>query len=77
MKSMTVSEARNCLPSLLDQISRVEEGIVITRHGRPLAKILPFREKKKTAKYPLRGMAVKIAKDFDQPISGLWEAVDS
>jgi len=46
MKKLNVSEVRNNLPSLLDEIALSNEPIVVTRHGKPVAKILPFRRGK-------------------------------
>ena len=45
MKSVGVYEAKTRLPSLLDE---VEEGetIVITRHGKPVARLTPMSEPK-------------------------------
>lgn len=40
MKEVGAFEAKNTLGSLLDQVERGEE-IVITRHGRPVARLVP------------------------------------
>jgi prevent-host-death family protein len=40
MKEVQASEAKTHLPSLLDAVER-GETIVITRHGRPIARIVP------------------------------------
>ena len=46
----------------------VDEEIVITRHGRPVAKLGPIRARKQSRK--LGGMKgeIKVAEDFDAPL---------
>jgi prevent-host-death family protein len=40
MREIQASEAKAHLPSLLDEVER-GETIVITRHGKPIARIIP------------------------------------
>ena len=76
MKKINISEVRAHLPSLLDEIALSNEPIVVTRHGRPVAKILPFRTaKSKRERYPLRSLPIRVSKDFDKPAPELWEAI--
>jgi len=76
MKKMNISEVRNHLPSLLEEIALSNEPIVVTRHGKPVAKILPFRKaQSKPERYPLRNLPIRISKDFDKSDAGLWEAL--
>jgi len=44
MASYSVAEAKNRLPSLIDQALGGED-IVITRHGKPVAELRPPRER--------------------------------
>ena len=74
MKKVNISEVRNHLPSLLDEIALSNEPIVVTRHGKPVAKILPFRKaQSKQKRYPLRDLPIRVSKDFDKPAPELWE----
>lgn len=74
MKKVNISEVRNHLPSLLDEIALSNEPIVVTRHVKPVAKILPFRRgKSKRVRYPLRGPPIRVSKDFDKFGPELWE----
>lgn len=43
MSAYTMSEARAALAALLDAVERGEE-VLITRHGRPAARLVPPRE---------------------------------
>lgn len=76
MKKVNISEVRNHLPALLDEIALSNEPIVVTRHGKPVAKILPFRKaRSERERYPLRGLPIRVSKDFDKPDADLWEAL--
>ena len=45
MREVQASEAKTHLPRLLDEVER-EKTIVITRHGRPIARIVPEAERR-------------------------------
>ncbi len=76
MKKISISEVRNHLPFLLDEMAVSNEPIVVTRHGKPVAKILPFhKSQSKPERYPLRGLPIRVSKDFDKPVPELWEAL--
>ena len=48
MKSASVSEAKNGLSALLDEVRR-GETVLITNHGRPVARIESYHTKEATA----------------------------
>jgi prevent-host-death family protein len=76
MRNFNLSEVRKELPSLIDEVSSKKEGIVITRRGKPVARLMPYGKKeKKTDRYPLRGIPIRIADDFDEPMPELWETL--
>lgn len=77
MKMLNISDVRNSLPSVIEEVVQSNEMIVITRYGKPIAKIVPFRkEESQKSPYPLRGKPIKIADDFDEPIPELWNVVN-
>jgi len=45
MREIQASEAKTHLPQLLDDVER-GETIVITRHGRPIARLVPEAERR-------------------------------
>jgi prevent-host-death family protein len=47
MKQVGVYEAKTQLPRLLDAVER-GETIVITRHGRPIARLTPMRPRRRS-----------------------------
>lgn len=78
MKSLSLSEARNELPSLVERVAEFHEIVVITRHGKPMAQIGPVALGKKKAKkdlYPLRGVPFRMSDDFNEPMPELWDAL--
>ena len=48
MREVQASEAKTHLPQLLDDVER-GETIIITRHGRPIARIVPEADRRRTA----------------------------
>ncbi len=76
MKNLIVSDVRKGLPALIDKVAASGEGIIITRRGKPVAKLVPCDEAATEANpYPLRGIPIRIPEDFDQPMPGLWGAL--
>jgi prevent-host-death family protein len=68
-KRATVSlyEAKTGLSRLVDRALRGEE-VVITRHGRPVARLLPAKPDRRPRKLgALRGK-IRIARNFDAPL---------
>ena len=76
MKSLNVSDARKQLPALVEEVRRSKKRIVLTRYGKPVASIVPFQSVSvATEPYPLRGLKIVIAKDFDAPLPEVWAAL--
>jgi prevent-host-death family protein len=46
MKKLSIREMREALPRL-DELVAAEGEILVTRHGRPLARVVPFRRQLK------------------------------
>jgi antitoxin (DNA-binding transcriptional repressor) of toxin-antitoxin stability system len=79
MRSLSVSSARSNLTSLLDDVLINHETIIISRKGKPVAHLAPIPPnicREKTARFPLRGISIFIADDFDETVPGLWEALE-
>ncbi len=62
----------NCL-SLMDKVNLQQRVIVITKHGKPIAKLIPFTETRKSLFGAMTG-SVKIIGDIVQPTAETWEA---
>lgn len=75
MKYLTLSDARAQLPTLIETLRGDAEEVVITRHGKAVAKLVRFEEKSALPnRYPLRDLPIKMAADFDEPLAELWES---
>ena len=67
MRSVSVYETKARLSQLLNQVEQGEQ-VIITRHGRPVAQLLPIAPAPKSRKLgTLRGR-LRIADDFDAPL---------
>jgi prevent-host-death family protein len=76
VKTMSVSEIRNHLPTIVNEVKTSRETVVVTCHGKPMVRIIPYEDKtNKKSRYPLRGLPIKISKNFDEPIPELWDAI--
>ncbi len=67
MQQVNIHEAKTQLSKLIDRTSAGEE-IVIAKHGKPVARLIPYHQVV-TKREPgsLRGK-IKIGKDFDAPL---------
>ncbi|MCA9730773.1 MAG: type II toxin-antitoxin system Phd/YefM family antitoxin [Deferribacteres bacterium] len=61
-----------CL-ALIDEVAQTNEVLVITKHGKPLAKLVPFENKPKNYEKPLKSKATFIG-DVISPIDVEWDA---
>jgi prevent-host-death family protein len=66
MNTVTLYDAKTHLSSLVDRAAAGEE-IVISKHGRPLAKLVPLRDAAR--RRPGRAKTkIKMSADFDAPL---------
>lgn len=72
MRTVSVSTAKACLSRLLDQVEN-GDAFIITRNGRPVAKLTSIKRPQSLRKLGgLRGR-IKINHDFDAPLpADLW-----
>jgi prevent-host-death family protein len=66
---VNVYAAKTHLSRLIDQANAGEE-VVITRHGRPVARLVPATAAKARVPGLLEGKGYWIAEDFDAPLPG-------
>jgi prevent-host-death family protein len=73
---INIYAAKTQLSRLVDQVNAGEE-VVITRHGRPVARLVPAAAAKPRVPGLLEGKGYWIADDFDAPLpddlQGLFE----
>ena len=44
MKTMAISHFKSHALKILDDVSRFKESVVITKRGKPIAQVVPFRD---------------------------------
>jgi prevent-host-death family protein len=74
MKTMPVTKFKAQCLSLIDEVHDKHEEIIITRHGKPVARIVPFDEKPDSIFGALREFG-KITGDLVSPVDDpeSWE----
>ena len=73
MKTIAVGNFKTHCLLLLDQVAQSRESIVITKYGKPVAKIVPYNVKKDIKEKPLKGSVTYLG-DLISPIEVDWEA---
>ena len=77
METLAITKFKaNCL-TLLDEVSRHKKRIVITRHGKPIAEVVPYREEPDAAEpeVPLKDTVVFMG-DIVSPVAEeAWEVL--
>ena len=58
MKTIQAGKFKAQCLALLDEVAQTHEQLVITKHGKPVAKLLPFDNKKDSTDASLRGLSV-------------------
>jgi prevent-host-death family protein len=61
-----------CL-AIMDEVERTGQSVVITKKGKPVAELVPHRERKKNARGILKD-CLFITGDIISPIDVEWEA---
>ncbi|MFH2059983.1 MAG: type II toxin-antitoxin system prevent-host-death family antitoxin [Pseudomonadota bacterium] len=71
MQNIDISQVKQQLPQILEQ--DIEEPIIITKQGLPIAKIVGISKKKKQREFGSAKGLIKIANDFDAPLEDFKE----
>jgi prevent-host-death family protein len=67
MKTVNIYEAKTQLSQLVD-IAAAGEDVVVSRHGKPIARLTQLEPGKRPIRYGLLKGKVKVAADFDAPL---------
>ncbi len=73
MKSINVHEAKTHLSKLLARVEAGEE-IVISRHGRPVARLVPLGPSRTHRQSGTWTGALEMSEDFDEELPEAWLA---
>ena len=72
-RTIKASEFKAKCLKLMDEVAETGEEIVITKYGKPVSRLTPYRRKPKTLFGIDRGR-FEIFGDIDEPIDVEWEA---
>jgi prevent-host-death family protein len=72
MKTVKASEFKAKCLKLMDEVAETGEPIIITKNGKPVSQLAPYREKRKSAFGALRGSII-IKGDIVAPVDVDWE----
>ena len=68
------SEVKASWHEYLDRVAREHETIVVTRYGRPIAKLVPHEEAAEAGLFGALAGSVQVHGDIVQPLGEAWDA---
>lgn len=71
---ITASEFKAKCLAVLDEVERTRQPVVITKRGKPIAELVPHKEKKRGLLGLYKGR-IEILGDIISPIDVEWEAL--
>jgi prevent-host-death family protein len=74
MKTIPAGQFKvHCL-SLLDEVAKTHESIVVTKYGKPMARLVPHTNASENAENPLKGSIV-FEENIIAPVEVEWDAL--
>ena len=73
MKTIASSEFKASCLALLNLVKENHETLIITKHGKPVARVVPFVEE--SQENPLKD-SIMFEKDVISPIDDEWDALN-
>ena len=75
MKTMPITKFKAYALKVVDQVAKSNESLIITKRGKPLAELKPYRESEKKTVPGKLASALVFEKDIVAPLgSDTWEA---
>ncbi|NOX75501.1 MAG: type II toxin-antitoxin system prevent-host-death family antitoxin [Gammaproteobacteria bacterium] len=74
MKINATEFKAKCL-KLVDEVARTREPIIVTKHGKPVAKVVPIEAEKPLSSFGYMAGTLKITGDIISPIDEEWSAI--
>ena len=75
MKKIAAGEFKAKCLSLMEEVRSTRQAIVITKRGKPVAKLVPAEDGKKDNWLGRLNGVIKIVGDIESPVEG-WESSD-
>lgn len=73
MKTVPAAKFKARCLALMDQVHDTGQSLVITKHGKPVVKLVPAERDRKSIWGDLAGV-VKILGDIESPVPDNWDA---
>lgn len=75
MKTMAITKFKAYALKIIDQVAKTNESIVITKRGKPLARIVPFKKSEQKSVPGKLADVLVFEKDIVAPLGdNMWEA---
>jgi prevent-host-death family protein len=75
MKTMAISEFKAHSLQVLDRVARTKETVVVTKRGKPLVEVVPFRHSDETPSPGRLSHMLVFEKDIVSPLGdSIWNA---
>lgn len=74
MKTIKASEFKARCLQLMDEVAETGEPLVITKNGKPVSQLFPYRRRPSTLFGALKG-SVEVRGDIVSPLDEDWEAL--
>lgn len=74
MQQMGAGQFKAQCLKLMDQVQQTHEEIVITKHGQPVAKLVPVEADSHTSIVGYMQGTVQVTGDIISPLDEVWEA---
>ena len=72
MKTIKASEFKSKCLSLMDDVAKNAEAIIITKNGRPISKLIPYYQQPETL-FGLHRGVIKSHDDLITPLAATWD----
>lgn len=73
-EKMNAADFKSKCLKVMDNVAIYHQEVVITKHGKPVAKLVPFSEKPSGSVFGYLKESVKTKGDITKPLDEAWEA---
>ena len=73
MKDIQASEFKAKCLKIMDDVAKTGEEVIITKNGKPISKLVPYREPKQSL-FGIHAGKLTVCGDILAPLGGEWDA---
>jgi prevent-host-death family protein len=71
---MSAAEFKSKCLKIMDEVNNTHEEVIITKHGNPVAKLIPYSKIPSKTFFGYLKNSVQITGDIIEPINETWDA---